>query len=178
MMGSVLSGWMRCCDSVISLDDRECEIFRASADSERATVIGSGAFLVVSAVPLPFGEDALLTSMCCSAAWSSRRLPMLRPRSSSSEESGGVVIAPDGIRRSFTGEGDWRKLPLLEEPRERLASDADPAGPFTTWPFAAVLSAVADEGVRRCLFRYDVDETERGSAGRCEATGESGLGSM
>jgi hypothetical protein len=88
------------------------------------------------------------------------------------------VIAPDGIRRSFTGEGDWRRLPFEEDPRERLASDARSALPLTTWPFAAVLSAVADEGVRRCLLRYDVDDTERGSAGRCDVAGESELESI
>lgn len=88
------------------------------------------------------------------------------------------MIAPDGIRRSFTGEGDWRRLPLTEEPRERLASDAASEVPFVTWPFAAVLSASADEGERRCLLRYDVDDTDRGSAGRCEDAGERGLDSM
>ena len=103
---------------------------------------------------------------------------MLRPRSSSSEESGGVVMAPDGIRRSFTGEGDWRRLPLIEDPRERLASDTGTVPPFNTRPFAAVLSAVENDGDRRCLFRYEVDETERGNAGRCDAAGESELGSI
>jgi hypothetical protein len=88
------------------------------------------------------------------------------------------VIAPDGIRRSFLGEGDWRMLPLVDEPRERLASDAWSAPPFMMWPLAAVLSAVVEDGVRRCLFRYEVDETDRGSEGRCEATGESGLCSI
>lgn len=89
-------------------------------------------------------------------------------------------MAPDGIRRSFTGEGDWRMLPLTGEPREPAAPDAGSVLPFTTWPFAAVLSAVVEfEDVERlCLFRYEVDESERGSAGRWEATGESGLGSM
>jgi hypothetical protein len=39
------------------------------------------------------------------------------------------------------------------------------------------LSAVENEGVRRCLFKYDVDESDRGSAGRCEMAGERGLAS-
>jgi hypothetical protein len=75
------------------------------------------------------------------------------------------VTAPDGIRRSFTGEGDWRMLPLVAASRELAA----------VLPLAAVLSAVENEGVRRCLFKYDVDESDRGSAGRCEVTGERGL---
>jgi hypothetical protein len=174
-----LRGWMMCWDSVISLEDREWAILRASADNDRASVRGGSGFSCGASTLLSrAGEGSLLTSMCCSASWSSRRLPMLRPRSSSSEESGGVVIAPDGIRRSFTGEGDWRRLPLIELPRE--ASDAGAALPFTTVPLAAVLSAVVlvEDVARRCLFRYEVDETERGSDGRRWETGESGLWSM
>jgi hypothetical protein len=86
---------------------------------------------------------------------------VLRPRSSSSDESGGVEIS--------------------DEPRERLLSDAGPELPFETWPFAAVLSAVAEEGDvgdRRCLLKYDVDDMDRGRAGRWAALCESGLVSM
>lgn len=87
------------------------------------------------------------------------------------------MIAPEGIRRSFTGEGDWRMLPLLELPRGRLVSDAGPAVPFTALPFAAVLSAVVveDDADRGSLLRYEVDDTDLGSDGRREETGESGL---
>jgi hypothetical protein len=72
-------------------------------------------------------------------------------------------------------------LPFSDEPRERLLSDAGPELPFETWPFAAVLSAVAEEGDvgdRRCLLKYDVDDMDRGRAGRWAALCESGLVSM
>jgi hypothetical protein len=99
---------------------------------------------------------------------------MLRPRSSSSDESGGVVIAPDGIRESFTGEGDWRMLPLTEEPRELAFAASPPLA--TAWTLAAVLSAVENDGVLRFgLFRYDVDERERGREGRGDEAEDSGL---
>jgi hypothetical protein len=154
---SVLMGWIMCCESMISLEDRECAILRASADSVRATVTGGCGlacftFSVVSRV----GEGIRFWSMCWSACWSSRRSPMLRPRSSSSEESGGVVIAP-------LVEGPWR-----------LASDLMSTLPVPCWPFAAVLSLVTEDGDRRDLARYEVDETERGSEGRCDVAGERG----
>jgi hypothetical protein len=72
-------------------------------------------------------------------------------------------------------------LPFSGEPRERLPSDAGPELPFEALPFAAVFSAVADEGEegdRRCLLRYDVDDMERGRAGRDAVLCESGLVSM
>lgn len=68
MIGSVLSGWMMCCESVISLDDREWDILRASAESERAAVMGMGVLLGVAVTPSRAGEGILLTSMCCSAS--------------------------------------------------------------------------------------------------------------
>jgi hypothetical protein len=71
-------------------------------------------------------------------------------------------------------------LPLIGLPRDRLASDAGPVLAFTALPFAAVLLAVVvDEDVERgSLFRYDVEETDRGNDGRREETGESGFWSM
>lgn len=83
------------------------------------------------------------------------------------------MIAPDGIRESFTGGGDGRMLPLvLEEPRLRRTS----VGESTVLPSIGVpLGAgvvLGNEGERRCLCRYDVEETERGSAGRCEVLGD------
>jgi hypothetical protein len=39
---------------------------------------------------------------------------------------------------------------------------------------AAVLSSVTVDGERRDLARYEVDETERGSDGRCDVAGERG----
>lgn len=66
-------------------------------------------------------------------------------------------------------------LPLV---RVRLASDEMSTLPLALWLFAAVLSTVENEGERRFLFRYDVDETDRGSAGRCEVTGDRGGCSM
>lgn len=162
MTGSVRGA---CCESVISLEDRECEIFRASAESDRAGVVDERVLAGVSVAPSRFGEWPLFTSMFCKASWSSFRLPIARPRSSSSsEESGGVVIAPDGINRLFTGGGDWRRLPLADTEWPRRAS-AEGALPFANRPFAAVLSCVEMDGDRRCLFKYDVEETERGSTG-------------
>ena len=66
-------------------------------------------------------------------------------------------------------------LPLV---RERLESALMSTLPFAVAPLAAVLSSVANDGERRLLTRYDVDETERGSDGRCETAGERGDGSM
>ena len=68
-------------------------------------------------------------------------------------------------------------LPLMEDPRERLASDAGSVLPFAR-PLAAVLSTVENEGERRCLLRYDVEECDLGRAGRCTETGDRGLDSM
>ena len=64
-------------------------------------------------------------------------------------------------------------LPLVfAEPRLRCTS----VGDSTTVPSTGVplLSGVAvgKDGERRCLCRYDVDEMERGRAGRCAARGE------
>jgi hypothetical protein len=63
-------------------------------------------------------------------------------------------------------------LPLvLEEPRLRRRSVGDSTMlPFSGVPLEMGL-AVGNEGERRCLCRYDVDDTERGSAGRGEALG-------
>ena len=83
------------------------------------------------------------------------------------------MIAPDGIRRSFTGGGDGRRLPLVEGPW-RLASDLMSTLPVPCWPFAAVLSLVTEDGDRRDLARYEVDETERGSEGHGDVAGERG----
>jgi hypothetical protein len=71
-------------------------------------------------------------------------------------------------------------LPFDEAPRDRLPSDAGSVLPFTVWPFAAVFSAVADEGEegdRRCLLKYEVDETDRGREGRRDPLWESGFAS-
>ena len=62
-MGSVSRGWTMCWERVISLVERECEIFRASTESER----GNGVLLGVSVTACRTGEGARLTSMCCSA---------------------------------------------------------------------------------------------------------------
>lgn len=40
--------------------------------------------------------------------------------------------------------------------------------PFVAWP----LFFCTIDGVRRCLFRYEVEETDRGRAGRCGDFGE------
>jgi hypothetical protein len=56
-------------------------------------------------------------------------------------------------------------LPLVDGPWPDLLSLP---------PFAAVLSLVTDEGERRDLARYEVDETERGREGRCNDAGEQG----
>ena len=82
------------------------------------------------------------------------------------------MIAPEGIRRSFTGGGDGRRLPLEDGPCW-LASVLVTVG-FEELPLAAVLSEVSHDGVRRDFARYDVDETERGSDGRREVAGERG----
>lgn len=66
-------------------------------------------------------------------------------------------------------------LPLV---RTRLASEMMSTLPFAVAPLAAVLSTVADEGERRSLTRYDVEETDRGSAGGWSAAGERGDWSM
>lgn len=60
-------------------------------------------------------------------------------------------------------------LPLV---RVRLDSDEMSTLPLADWPFAAVLSTVENEGERRFLLRYDVDDTERGRAGRDEEAGD------
>jgi len=62
-------------------------------------------------------------------------------------------------------------LPLV---RVRLASDEMSMLPLAVWPLAEVLSAAENEGERRLLLRYEVDETDRGSAGRCDVAGERG----
>jgi hypothetical protein len=64
-------------------------------------------------------------------------------------------------------------LPLVfAAPRLRCTS----VGDSTTVPSTGVPLlrgvAVGKEGERRCLCRYDVDESERGRAGRCAARGE------
>jgi hypothetical protein len=64
-------------------------------------------------------------------------------------------------------------LPLVfVEPRLRRTS----VGDSTMLPSTGVplLGGVVwgNEGERRCLCRYDVDDTERGSAGRCEVLGD------
>lgn len=123
MTGQVSRGSTLCLESKISLDERECAILRASAESDRAAVISCGAFVGGVVDAFRSGDDTLFTLMCCSASSRSFKLPTLRPRSSSSDESGGVVIAPDGIRESFTGGGDGRMLPLVfAEPRLRRTS--------------------------------------------------------
>ena len=66
-------------------------------------------------------------------------------------------------------------LPFI---RGRLASEMMSTLPFAVTPLAAVLSTVANEGERRFLLKYDVDDTERGSAGRWDAAGERGAWSM
>lgn len=83
------------------------------------------------------------------------------------------MIAPDGIRESFTGGGDGRMLPLVfVDPRLRWTSVGDSTMlPSTGVPLETGL-AVGYEGERRCLCKYEVDETERGSAGRCEVLGD------
>jgi hypothetical protein len=69
MIGSVFRGWMMCCDRVISLEDREWAILRASADNDRANVFGGSGFSCdASAMLSRAGEGSLLTSMCCSAS--------------------------------------------------------------------------------------------------------------
>lgn len=83
-------------------------------------------------------------------------------------------MAPDGIRRLFTGGGDWRRLPFAEGPAPWRASEEVVTTLDEVWPLAVVLLAVEMEGDRRCLFRYEVDETERGRAGRWNWAGESG----
>ena len=80
-------------------------------------------------------------------------------------------MAPDGINRLFTGGGDCRRLPCAEWPWR--ASDESEL-PFVTCPFAAVLFAVEMEGDRRCLFRYEVEESDRGNAGLWGLTGAGG----
>lgn len=81
------------------------------------------------------------------------------------------MIAPVGINRLFTGGGDWRRLPFVEERLELCPCDDDDDGDEEDW--AALLEAI--EGARRCLFRYEVEETERGSDGLCVAEAEGGL---
>jgi len=83
------------------------------------------------------------------------------------------VIAPDGIRESFTGGGDGRMLPVVFAlPRLRRTSVGDSTMLPSTGAPLLTDAAVGNEGERRCLCRYDVDETERGSAGRCDVLGE------
>lgn len=152
MMVSVWMGWIMCWDSMISLDERECEILRASAEREQASVTGGcGLGWLTFSITSRVGDGILFWSMLCRASCSSRRSPALRPRSSSSEESGGVVIAPLDLMSMLL---------------------------FAEWPFATVFSIVAVDDDRRDLARYDVDETERGRDGRWAVTGEWGGWSM
>lgn len=65
-------------------------------------------------------------------------------------------------------------LPLVfAELRLRRASVGDSTMLASTGvPLLAMGLVWGNEGERRCLCRYDVDDTERGSAGRCEVLGE------
>lgn len=159
---------------MISLEERECAILRASAERERARVTGGwGLESLTLSVTSVEGDDCRFWSMPWRACCSSRRSPTRRPRSSSSEESGGVVIAPGGIRRSFTGGGDGRRLPFVDGPCW-VASDLVSVVVLGDSPFATVFSIVTDVDDRRDFARYEVDETERGSDGRRVVTGEWG----
>jgi hypothetical protein len=64
-------------------------------------------------------------------------------------------------------------LPLVfVELRLRRTSVGDSTMlPSTGVPLETEL-VMGNEGERRCLCRYEVDETERGSAGRCEVLGD------
>ena len=105
-----------------SVDDLECEILRAVALS----AVGEWMVVVGSEKETPFlaGDPSLLSSMdrtACSSApqvWEKLLRPLGASEMSSpsefSDESGGDKMAPVGINRLFTGEGDWRMLPLLE----------------------------------------------------------------
>ena len=75
------------------------------------------------------------------------------------------MIAPEGIRRLFTGGGDWRRLPFADL---RLWCSRVSGAPVGVWPLSWEM-----EGVRRCLLRYEAEEMERGRAGRLAATGEA-----
>ena len=79
-------------------------------------------------------------------------------------------MAPEGIRSSFTGGGDWRRLPCAD-PWPWWAAEED-VRPLA-WLLASVVLLLI-EGERRCLLRYEVDDTERGSAGRWTLAGEEG----
>jgi len=70
------------------------------------------------------------------------------------------MIAPVGMRLSFTGGGDCRR------------DDKDSASftplTFSWWLYAEVCSTGEFmDGLRLCLLRYVADESDRGRLGRC-----------
>jgi hypothetical protein len=150
-------------DRLISLADLEWAILRASGVKPGLASLNELEPKSDTAIPLlfPAGDPSRLISICCNACanWASSPVSCIRrlPRSSSSElllvESGGVLMAPDGIAALLTGGGDCRRLGLATSP---LFSDDS--------VFELAWSEM--EGVRRCRWRYVVDESERGSVGR------------
>lgn len=148
----------------VSVDDRECEIFRASRESGVGDVVcDTGSDLPASLCSLA-GEPSLLRSIDRTASCNSFQVFRIsRPLSSwdassrselSGEESGGDITAPVGIRRLFTGGGDWRTLPL------EAKSVALVVPPFLdSVGEAGVPSSLTEkDGERRCRWRYDAEE--------------------
>lgn len=162
----------------VSVFDLECDIFLASglrAMEGPVEVMGSitvscGAPFVlrVSASALA-GECSLLRlidrTACCSsphAVSNSCDLGCRTSLSSPSEfsdESGGDRIAPVGINKLFKGGGDWRRLPFaaIAASFDLVVSCLSPSSE----------GCVAD-GLRLCLLRYAVEDTDRGRFGRGE----------
>lgn len=130
--------------------------------------------------PLRLGDDSFLCSMLLMTACSSSRFSIWRPSrprlaavaSSSSlelcDESGGEMVAPVGINISFTGGGDWRRLPYGSTlPFTRKASlFALPLIPVAKSRAAISSCCFCIDGLRRCFERYEEEPVERGRLGR------------
>lgn len=168
------------CGMAVSVEDLEWEILRASGLSrvgDVMEVVGSDEADAGCGIAPSFltGEGSLLMlidrTACCSSfhVCSTSRLLAVRVVLSSpsefSEESGGEMMAPVGMTRSFRGGGDCRRLVLI-------SIDSASFDPELNLYVAALASCVVGdvtEGLRRCLFRYAVEDIDLGRDGRlCE----------
>jgi hypothetical protein len=127
------------------------------------SAVGEWTVVVGSEKETPFlaGDPSRLSSMdrtACSSApqvWEKLLRPLGASEASSpsefSDESGGDKMAPVGINRLFTGEGDWRMLPLLEMTPSMWRTVVESSSTGDCGRPAG--SCWVTEGPRRCLFR-------------------------
>lgn len=80
--------------------------------------------------------------------------------SEDSAESGGDSTAPVGIRRLLTGGGDCRRLCSCAKSVDATCCDSVSVG------VGGTSSTFVIEGDRLCLWRYEVEDIDRGGVGR------------